>query len=138
TFILGGATGLVNASYAMNQVIHNTTWVPGHFHMTVGTAVAQTLMGIGFWLVPYLSRRQLFSRGTALASQWIYTIGILIFARGMISGGLEGMPRRTFMAQATYSSEAWKLPGILTGIGGTLMFIGVMLFFIVIGLTIVA
>ncbi|HEX6132448.1 MAG TPA: cbb3-type cytochrome c oxidase subunit I [Longimicrobiales bacterium] len=135
TFVLGGATGLVNASFTMNQVIHNTTWVPGHFHMTVGTAVALTLMGVAFWLIPYLTQRALFSRGIALASAWVYTIGVLIFARGMISGGLEGMPRRTFMAEAAYSSEAWRLPGILTGIGGTLMFIGVMLFFIVIGLT---
>ncbi|MFN2327074.1 MAG: cbb3-type cytochrome c oxidase subunit I, partial [Gemmatimonadales bacterium] len=137
TFVLGGATGLVNASFTMNQVIHNTTWVPGHFHMTVGSAVALTLMGIGYWMVPYLTRRGLFSRGIALASSWVYTIGVLIFARGMISGGLEGMPRRTFMAEATYGSEAWRLPGILTGVGGTLMFVGVMLFFVVIGLTIV-
>ena len=50
----------------------------------------------------------------------MYTIGILIFARGMISGGLHGMPRRTFMAQATYYDPAWRLPGILTGVGGTL------------------
>jgi cytochrome c oxidase subunit I len=137
TFVLGGATGLVNASFTMNQVIHNTTWVPGHFHMTVGSAVALTLMGVGYWMVPYLARRALFSRRTALASSWIYTIGVLIFARGMISGGLEGMPRRTFLAEATYGSEAWRLPGILTGVGGTLMFVGVMLFFVVIGLTIV-
>lgn len=136
TFVLGGATGLVNASYTMNQVIHNTTWVPGHFHMTVGTAVALTLMGVAFWLVPYLTGRALFGRGIALASAWTYTIGVLIFARGMISGGLAGMPRRTFMAEANYTSPAWELPGILTGIGGTLMFIGVMLFFLVIGLTI--
>jgi cytochrome c oxidase subunit I len=68
---------------------------------------------------------------------WVYTIGVLIFARGMISAGLEGMPRRTFLAEATYSSEAWRLPGILTGVGGTIMFVGVMLFFVVIGLTIV-
>src|SRR5690606_21615170 len=60
-----------------------------------------------------------------------------IFARGMIDGGLHGMPRRTFMAEANYRSPAWELPGILTGIGGTMMFIGVMLFFAVIGLTIV-
>lgn len=138
TFILGGATGLVNASFAMNQVIHNTTWVPGHFHMTVGTAVALTLMGVAYWLIPYLTGRALFSRRLALASSWIYTIGVLIFARGMISGGLEGMPRRTFLAEATYSSPDWALPGLLTGIGGTTMFIGVMLFFIVIGGTIVA
>jgi cytochrome c oxidase subunit 1 len=138
TFILGGATGLINASYTMNQVIHNTTWVPGHFHMTVGTAVALTLMGVAYWLIPYLSGRALFSRGIALASSWIYAIGILIFARGMISGGLAGMPRRTFMAEASYSNPEWRLPGILTGIGGMLMFLGVMLFFIVIGLTLVA
>jgi len=137
TFVLGGATGLVNASFSMNQVIHNTTWVPGHFHMTVGTAVALTLMGVAYWLIPYLSQRRLFGNGLALASSWIYTIGVLIFARGMIDGGLHGMPRRTFMAEANYRSPAWELPGILTGIGGTMMFIGVMLFFAVIGLTIV-
>jgi cytochrome c oxidase subunit 1 len=138
TFVLGGATGLINASYTMNQVIHNTTWVPGHFHMTVGTAVALTLMGVAYWLVPYLSGRGLYSRRLALASSWVYTIGILIFARGMISGGLHGMPRRTFMAEATYFSPEWRLPGILTAVGGTLMFIGVMLFFLVIALTIAA
>lgn len=137
TFVLGGATGLVNASFSMNQVIHNTTWVPGHFHMTVGTAVALTLMGVAYWLIPYLTQRRLFGNGLALASSWIYTIGVLIFARGMIDGGLHGMPRRTFMAEANYRSPAWELPGILTGIGGTMMFIGVMLFFAVIGLTIV-
>ena len=136
TFVLGGATGLINASYTMNQVIHNTTWVPGHFHMTVGTAVALTLMGVAYWLVPYLSGRGLYSRRLALASSWVYTVGILIFARGMISGGLHGMPRRTFLAEAPYVQPEWRLPGILTGVGGTLMFIGVMLFFLVIGLTI--
>jgi cytochrome c oxidase subunit 1 len=62
----------------------------------------------------------------------------VIFARGMISAGLEGMPRRTFRAAATYDNPAWDLGGYLTGIGGSLMFIGVMLFFLVIGLTIVA
>jgi len=137
TFVLGGATGLVNASFSMNQVIHNTTWVPGHFHMTVGTAVALTLMGVAYWLIPYLTQRRLFGKGLALASSWIYTIGVLIFARGMIDGGLHGMPRRTFMAEANYRSPAWELPGILTGVGGTMMFIGVMLFFVVIGLTII-
>jgi cytochrome c oxidase subunit 1 len=135
-FVLGGATGLVNASYTMNQVIHNTTWVPGHFHMTVGTAVALTLMGVAYWLIPYLTGRALFSRKLALASAWMYTIGVLIFARGMISAGLEGMPRRIFRAQATYDNPAWELGGILTGVGGTLMFVAVMLFFVVVGLTI--
>jgi cytochrome c oxidase subunit 1 len=135
-FVLGGATGLVNASFTMNQVIHNTAWVPGHFHMTVGTAVALTLMAVAYWLIPYLTGKALFSRRMAVVSNWMYTIGVLIFARGMISGGLAGMPRRTFIAEASYSNPAWVLPGILTGIGGTLMFIAVILFFLTIGLTV--
>lgn len=138
TFVLGGATGLVNASFIMNQVVHNTTWIPGHFHMTVGTAVALSFMGISYWLTPYLTGRALWSRGIALASSWIYTIGTLIFARGMISAGLEGMPRRIFRVAATYDSPAWNLGGMLTAIGGTLMFFGIMMFFLDIAMTVMA
>ena len=138
TFVLGGATGLINASFTMNQLIHNTTWIPGHFHMTVGTAVALSFMGIAYWLIPYLTGRGLWSRGLALASSWIYTIGTLIFARGMISAGLEGMPRRIFRVAATYDSPAWDLGGMLTAVGGTLMFFGIMLFFVDMAMTVAA
>ncbi|MGE5925852.1 MAG: cbb3-type cytochrome c oxidase subunit I [Gemmatimonadota bacterium] len=138
TFILGGATGLVNASFTMNQLIHNTTWIPGHFHMTVGSAVTLTFVGIAYWMIPYLTGRRLWSRKAALASSWIYAIGLLVFARGMISAGIEGMPRRIFRAQATYDNPAWDLGGLLTGIGGTAMFAGLLLFFIVMLMTIVA
>ncbi len=138
TFVLGGMSGLINASYTMNQVIHNTTWVPGHFHLTVGTAVALSFMGIAYWLVPYLTGRGLWSRGLGLASAWLYTIGTLIFSRGMISAGLAGMPRRIFRVAAAYDSPAWDLGGMLTAIGGTLMFFGIMLFFVDVAMTIVA
>jgi cytochrome c oxidase subunit I len=136
TFVFGGITGLINASHSMNLVIHNTTWVPGHFHMTVGSAVALTLIGVAYWMIPYLSGRALWGRRVALASSWLYTIGIFIFARGMISAGLEGMPRRTYLVQSTYDVPAWRLGGILTGVGGTIMFVGIMLFFVVILMTI--
>src|SRR5699024_1752560 len=36
-FIPGGAGGIINASNQMNQVVHNTIWVTGHFHLTVAT-----------------------------------------------------------------------------------------------------
>ena len=135
TFVFGGITGLINASYSVNQVVHNTAWIPGHFHMTVGSAVALTLMGVAYWLVPYLTDRKLWGRKLAVAQAWIYTIGVLIFARGMISGGLLGMPRRTFMAEAAYGSSEWELAGILTAVGGSLMTLGAVLFFLVIIMT---
>lgn len=134
-FVFGGITGLINASYSMNLVIHNTTWVPGHFHMTVGTAVALTLVGVAYWLIPYLTGRKLWGRRVALASSWIYVIGVFIFGRGMASAGLEGMPRRIFRAEAGYDNPAWDLGGALTGVGGTLMFIGLFLFFVVLAMT---
>ena len=132
TFVFGGITGLVNASHTVNLVVHNTTWVPGHFHMTVGSAVALTFMGIAYWVIPYLTGRKRWGRGLALAQAWIYTIGVLVFARGMISGGLDGMPRRTFMAEAAYDNEAWGLSGAITAVGGSLMTIGAVLFFVVV------
>lgn len=137
-FVFGGVSGLINASFTMNQVVHNTTWIPGHFHLTVGAAVTLTHMGVAFWLIPYLTGRGLWSRGQALTSAWIYTIGVFIFARGMISAGLEGMPRRTFRVAATYTNPAWDFGGMLTGIGGTLMFFGIAQFFVVIAMTALA
>ena len=55
-----------------------------------GTAVALTFVGVAYWMIPYLTGRALWGRKLALASSWIYTIGVLIFARGMISAGLQG------------------------------------------------
>jgi cytochrome c oxidase subunit 1 len=135
TFVLGGLTGLVNASFSMNQVVHNTAWMPGHFHMTVGSAVLLSIIGVSYWAVPYLTGRRLWAPKLAVAQSWIYTIGLMIFARGLISGGLQGMPRRTFIAQATYSGEGWGLAGALTGIGGSIMTAGMLLFFLIMIMT---
>ena len=42
----------------------------------------------------------------------------------MISGGLMGMPRRTLIVAAPYYKPQWRIAAALTGIGGTLMFVG--------------
>ena len=60
-FLLGGISGLMNASYTMNMEIHNTAFIPGHFHLTIGCAVALSYMGIAYWMIPYLERRELWS-----------------------------------------------------------------------------
>jgi len=135
-FLLGGITGLMNASYEMNLEIHNTAFVPGHFHMTVGAAVALSYMGIAYWLVPYFEQKRLWGARLARWQAWIYFVGVLIFARGMISGGLAGMPRRTAIALVSYPiPESWKLAGILVGVGGALMSVGAVLFFFVLFMT---
>lgn len=130
-FTLGGATGLVNASMTVNLVVHNTAFIPGHFHMTVGTAVALSIIGICYWLVPHLTGRALFQPKLALAQAWLWAIGVLVFARGQISGGLEAMPRRTAIDEALYQLPGWGLSNWLTATGGVLMGISGALFFII-------
>src|SRR5699024_1022343 len=57
-FIPGGAGGIAQTNNQLNQVVHNTLWVTGHFHLTVGTTVALTFFGIAYWLIPHLAKRE--------------------------------------------------------------------------------
>jgi len=59
TFAIGGFGGAINAAYAMNTMVHNTAWIMGHFHLTVGTATALSFMGVSYWLLPRLTGREL-------------------------------------------------------------------------------
>ena len=131
-FILGGISGSVNASATMNLVVHNTSWIPGHFHLTVGTAVTLTIMAMMYWMIPYLTGRKLWNQKLALLQVWTYFIGVLIFSRGQIQGGLDGMPRRTSIGFASYETEQWDLANALTAIGGVVMVISGAIFFAVV------
>ncbi len=130
-FMFGGISGLINASYNLNRVVHNTAFIPGHFHLTVGTGVFLTYLGISYWLIPALTGRKLWQPRLGVLSSWLWLIGVSIFSRGQIAGGLEGMPRRTWIAAAPYVFESWRIPNLMTAVGGTLMFLGAMAFFAV-------
>lgn len=97
-FIIGGASGLVNGSWAVNAVIHNTTWVPGHFHATLASASALTFFGISFWLLPHLTGKPLAAPRLALAGVWLWFVGMLVFSLGMMIAGLLGVPRRAWVS----------------------------------------
>ena len=133
-FALGGTSGIVNASYSLNMVVHNTAWVVGHFHLTVGTAVALTFMGTTYWLLPAVTGRALRWRGLAVVQAYLWFTGMVIFSGAMHLAGLLGSPRRTL--DVTYGgaapAQSW-LPHINTAaVGGVIMFLSVALFFIVV------
>ena len=138
TFAFGGIGGLVNASFSLNLLVHNTAWIPGHLHLTVGTAVTLSFMGITYWLVPLLRGRALWSPRLALAQVWLWLIGMVIFSNAMHRLGLMGMPRRTQIMAAPYVTPEWKALLPLVGVGGTLLFVSAMLYFAVLLLTVVA
>jgi len=137
-FIFGGISGLANASYNVNLVVHNTRWIVGHFHLTVGAAVTLTFIGITYWLVPYLSGRALWSPRLALAQAWIFFVGQVIFSESLHRLGLMGMPRRSQIAAAQYDLPEWHAwyNSPLVAVGGTILLIAGLLYLLNMVLTV--
>jgi cytochrome c oxidase subunit I len=135
-FAFGGIGGLINASFNVNMVVHNTAYIVGHLHLTVGTAVALTFVGITYWLVPHLAGRELWSRTLALVQVWLWFGGMLIFSPTLHELGLRGMPRRTMIGHASYMQPDWKSLLPLVGIGGAILFVSALLYFLNMVLTV--
>ncbi|MHA6250812.1 cbb3-type cytochrome c oxidase subunit I [Oceanobacillus sp. CAU 1775] len=138
-FIPGGAGGIAQNANQLNQVVHNTLWVVGHFHLTVGVTAVLTFFGVVYWLIPYLSKRVLTPQMNRLGviQTIFWAAGMLIMTTGMHSVGVLGSPRRT--SYSTYGDNAVALswdPYLVTlVIGGTLLAIGgVLMLYIVINL----
>ncbi len=130
-FIPAGAGGIVQSTNQLDQVVHNTMWVVGHFHLTLGMSVVMTFFGISYWLVPYLSKRVLTPamNKVGVVQTVIWTIGMVIMAISMHIAGLFGSPRRTSFT--TYGNFAetlgWNPYMVAIGIGATLLLIAVIL-----------
>lgn len=135
SFIFGGAGGIVLASFNLNVLVHNTAFIPGHFHITVGTATTLTFFGMTFWLIPHLTGRKLFSPRLALWSAWTWFVGMMVFAVGMHWQGLDGVPRRAWISnmlpslKGIYADAA--VPQAITAVSGIILFLAVIFYFTV-------
>ncbi|OAH55856.1 cytochrome C [Domibacillus aminovorans] len=134
-FIPAGAGGIINASYQMNQVIHNTIWVTGHFHLTVATTVLLTFFGIAYWLIPHLTGRILTPQMNKLAiiQAFTWTFGMTIMSGAMHWVGLLGAPRRSSYSTYGDAEQAleWIPYQIAQAVGGTILFLGIILVLII-------
>jgi cytochrome c oxidase subunit I len=136
-FIFGGVTGLVNASGQLNNVVHNTAWMPGHFHMTVAGPVFLAIIGMSTYLYAKIASKQIFLPRVNVIVPYLWVIGILIFSTGLSWGGLIGEPRRTNLG-LTYLNPKhelftpeWVPTTLLALVGGIIMFTAGVLFFVV-------
>ena len=91
--VAGWAIGVVPAvadgTIAVNSVMHNTQWVPGHFHTYL--LLGMVAMVLGF--MTFLGRVHS-PAGIAAAGFWLYLIGGTIFVLTFLWGGSSGVPRR--------------------------------------------
>ena len=60
---LGGISGVMMGTEQLNMIIHNTIYVPGHFHATVVVGTTLTFMALTYYLIPVLFRREMIAPG---------------------------------------------------------------------------
>jgi cytochrome c oxidase subunit 1 len=119
---LGGFGGLINMSYAMNAMIHNTSWVTAHFHLIFGGAVVIMYFAIAYEMWPRITGRPLRSKRLACAQLWLWFWGMLITTVPWHIAGLMGQPRR--VAAFDYADPLIARMGplvIMSVIGGVIL-----------------
>lgn len=135
-FIFGGLSGIVNASYALNQMVHNTSWVPGHFHMTVAGPVLLVILGVSLYIYSKVAGKPIKFKTLATIVPYLWMVGVALLSHGMMAGGLMGEPRRTNMGM-TYTNpdsdlfnKHWVITSTMTMVGGIVMASAALLYFI--------
>lgn len=125
----GGGGGLINMSYGMNAMVHNTSWVTAHFHLIFGGTVVIIYFAIAYAMWPRLTGREFPSMRPLLLQLWLWFIGMMVMTLPWHYTGLQGQWRR--VAAFDYSDPmiaSWGPWVIVSLIGGIILTISAFLF----------
>ncbi len=86
---IGVIPAIADGTIAVNSVMHNTQWVPGHFHTYL--LLGMVAMVLGF--MTYLTNPQP-RYGFAWLGYWLYLGGGVIFVLAFLLAGAASVPRR--------------------------------------------
>jgi cytochrome c oxidase subunit 1 len=133
--IPGGFGGLVNASYAMDAMVHNTMWIPAHFHLIFGGTIVILYFTSAYAVWPKLTGKPLYSRKLAVTQLWLWFLGMLIMTVPWHYLGMLWMPRRTaYLPYDAHTVALWKpysgviiAGGVLVVISGVLLIVNLLL-----------
>lgn len=129
---LGGAGGIINMSYQLNETVHNTQWVTGHFHLIFAGAIVIMYMMVAYDMWPQLTGCAPLQSGLVRLQLWLWFLGMLVLSLPWHWVGLLGMPRR--MAYYDYSHpalhpQAWTVTA--STFGGLAMVVSAILFVLI-------
>jgi len=127
---IGGISGVVMGTEQINIIIHNTIYVPGHFHATVVLGTTLAFMSLTYFLIPVLFRRQVMFPVLAKWQPYLFGIGMGVFTLALMGAGTLGVERRHWDMAFTdsllhfeYPASAYTLMGI-AGISGMAAIVG--------------
>ena len=134
---IGGITGVVMGTEQINLIIHNTIYVPAHFHATVAVGTTLTFMALTYLLIPVLFRRALFLPWMAKLQPYVFSLGMTIMILFLLGAGTLGVSRRHWDMDFTGAALSFDYPGTaymmmaVGAIGGVLGIVGGAMFLIV-------
>lgn len=87
----GVIPAIVDATVRVNLVMHNTLWVPGHFHTYLLLGLLPMTLGVVF----YASTREgWFERALDRGAFWLYAVAGAVFCLSFLLAGYQSVPRR--------------------------------------------
>jgi len=135
---IGGISGVVMGTEQINLIMHNTVYVPGHFHGTVVAGTTLAFMAITYLLIPLIFRRELAMMKWAQWQPYVFGIGVAGISVFMMGAGTLGVARRHWdmtFADAPlpfdYPSAAYLMMG-LNGIFAIMAAVGGLMFVVVV------
>jgi cytochrome c oxidase subunit 1 len=130
---VGGITGVTFGTEQINLIAHNTLRIPGHFHATVVAGTALAFMGITYYLIPLIFRKQVAFYPLARIQPYLFAGGMFLFTVFMTFAGTFGVPRRHWdisFSQAPFDVQfnpavdlvmgIMALGGLIAALGGAI------------------
>lgn len=127
---LGGISGVMMGTEQLNMIIHNTIYVPGHFHATVVVGTTLSFMALTYYLIPVLFRREMIAPGLARLQPYLFGLSMYFFCLVMMGAGTLGVSRRHWDMAFQGAALAYEWPGAaylmmgLVGIAGVSAIVG--------------
>ena len=129
----GGAGGLINMSYQLNETIHNTQWVTGHFHLIFAGAIVIMYFMVAYELWPQLTQCAALPQRLVKTQLWLWFVGMMVLTLPWHWVGLLGMPRRMAYFDYTHPAIAPQAWGVVVSVVGgfvllasALVFVGIL------------
>jgi cytochrome c oxidase subunit 1 len=94
SWLTAGLSGVINATIAFDQVVHNTLWIVGHFHQMAIVNIGFVVFAGIYYVLPNVFEKPLWSESLGKWHIWLTFIGVTVNSGFWLWQGLNGAPRR--------------------------------------------